>query len=236
MSDRQFTTRRMPAVDPRATDDDLTVSIPAVPISAQPQQPSRYRQVYGRVYELITGDPQDGPHPYVGKTVQTLHQRVHSSRNAHTSPESITKDPWKARILPGRAGYRLIETVYATGDPAEDERTLRRAEAFWIDRLRPTHNQVRPVRPPVHEQAPPKIRPAKRRPALTATARAGRRRMLTFATMAVVATVFFAVQFAQVAWDEPATPWIAAPVCGVGLAWAAYFAARNTVRRIKRKW
>lgn len=238
MSDRRFRTERLPAVDPWAGQDDLTVVIPAVPISDKPQRQSRSREVYGRVYELITGDPRDGPHPYVGKTTQTLHQRVHASRNAHTSPQSIARDPWKARILPGREGYRLLETVYATGDQMADERELRRAENFWMDRLRTKRNDVRPVRPPVHEQLPRTVKSApKREPARRSRAqRAARRRLLTFVALAAVLTTFFATRFAQVAWDQPATPWVAAPVCGTLAAWALYFSARSAVRRISRSW
>lgn len=169
-----------------------------------PQRPAR-RAVYGRIYELITGDPQDGPHPYVGQTVQTIHQRVHGP-GGHTSPASVAKDPWKARVLPGRAGYRLLETVYDTGDPGENQRALDRAEDFWIDRLRTTHNDVRPVRPPVHEPQPP------RRPRTTQTARptpARRRRRRRVPVRWVLLLLTVAAGMALIAWPMLATdrPW-----------------------------
>lgn len=230
MTARQFRTdREAPPVDPWAGYDP-TMELP----TARPATP-RNRQVFGRVYELITADPQDGPHPYVGQTIQTLHQRVHTSRNAHTSAASIAKDPWKARILPGKAGYRLLEIVYATGDKRTDERELDRAEAFWIDRLRTTHNDVRPVRPPLHEQ-PAKAKPNRpaRRP--SKAKRAARVRLLTFATLVALFLLFYGVRFARVPWDNPATPWMAVPIAAALTAWALYFGCRSAVRKIKRGW
>lgn len=226
MTARQFRTdREAPPVDPWAGYDP-TMELP----TARPATP-RNRQVFGRVYELITADPQDGPHPYVGQTTKTIHHRVHGP-GGHTSAESIAKDPWKARILPGKAGYRLLETVYATGDRLADERMLDRAEAYAIDRLGTTHNKVRPIRPPVHEQ-PAKPRP-KARP--RRAKRPGRTRLLTFVTLVALLLVFYGVRFAGVAWDNPATPWVATPIAAVLTAWALYFGCRSAVRKIKRGW
>lgn len=107
--------------------------------------PAARRPVYAYVYELITGDPQDGPHPYVGKA-KDPRERVYGRRpTAHTSRQSVAKDPWKARILPAPHGFRTLETVPATGDPIEDERTLRTAEAYWMRKLKATHNDQRPA-------------------------------------------------------------------------------------------
>lgn len=133
------TVRLQPPVDPWPdARDGFTQPIPVPGV--------RTRRVYGSVYELVTGDPQDGPHPYAGQTTTTIHRRVHGP-GGHTSPESIAKDPWKARILPGAAGYRCLKRIYATDNPGADQVRLDMAEAFAIDELKTTHNQVRPVRP-----------------------------------------------------------------------------------------
>jgi hypothetical protein len=205
------------------------------PPEREPVRPAPRRKVYGYVYELITGDPVDGEHPYVGMTEQTIHQRVHGP-GGHTSRESVARDPWKARIRPGRAGYRCLERVYDTGDPAENDRALRRAEAFWIDRLRPTHNTVRPVRPPAHETQPPKRRPAAPRP----PARRRRRvpaRALVFLFVALTFSLIAgrAVAYVTTAghWS-PAVPWIVGPVVGAFLAWRVFWSAHRSLRKLMR--
>jgi hypothetical protein len=193
-------------------------------------------KVYGRVYELFTTRPDlDGEHPYAGKTRKTIHQRVHGrSSSAHTSAQSIEKDPWKARIRPGKAGYRQLEVVYATGDDAADERELRRAEAFWIDRLNTTHNDVRPVRPPVHRQPAgtgrtarratrPTVRPPSRQQLAERKARArARRRVFAFLFLVVVATYFAAEFVVALRLPWPAAPYVAAPVVGTFAAWPVF--------------
>lgn len=193
-------------------------------------RPAGRRAVYGRVYELITGDPQDGPHPYVGMTTQTIRRRTHGP-NGHTSPASVAKDPWKARILPGPGGVRLLENVYDTGDPAENDRALRRAEAFWIDRLRPTHNEVRPVRPPAHHP-----RPAKR----SARPTVRRARRVTFRHVALLVLIALATYLAarvtlamELPW--PAAPWVVAPAVGVTSGFLAY-ARIHAIGRKARLW
>lgn len=179
------------------------------------------RAVIGFVYELITGNPADGPHPYVGKTTQTIHQRVHG-RNGHASARSVAKDPWKARILPGAAGYRCLEIVRSTGEGEQaDADALRRAEAFWIDKLRPTHNEVRPVRPPKHETQPVKPRRETRVP-LTLGQRRARRRLVMFALLAGVC-VFLAVRLVlamHLPW--PPAPWTIGPATGLFGAWLIF--------------
>lgn len=215
--------------DPWADDPEPTLELPV------PQ--ARDRQIYGRVYELITGDPQDGPHPYVGKTIQTLHQRVHASRSAHTSAASIAKDPWKARILPGAAGYRLLENVYDTGDLAENKRALARAESDWMDRYRTTHNKIRPVRPPVHERPAP-ARPASR-PKVTPAARARRhraeRRIVAFALLFVGAFFLVArvVTEMHLPWSQPAQFATATGVTTL-LTWWAFVTLESGIRRVTR--
>lgn len=129
----------------------------------EPEPVARPRRVYGYVYELVTGDQRDGAHPYAGQTTTTIHRRVHGP-GGHTSPESVAKDPWKARIRPGPAGYRCLKRIYATSDPGSDQVRLDMAEAFAIDELKTTHNKVRPVRPPVTGAPAPRKPPAERAP------------------------------------------------------------------------
>lgn len=205
----------------------MPVSGDGWPVRPMTEVPSA-RRVIGHVYELITGDPQDGEHPYVGYTTQTPHQRVHGP-NGHTSPASIAKDPWKARILPGKAGYRILERVRDTGegDRANDA-ALRRAEAFWIDRLRPTHNDVRPVRPPLHETGPvPLARPrgltAAERERLARRRRA-RRRVIAFAVLAALGTFLAARVVLAMHLPWPAAPWVASPALGMAAAWFVFTA------------
>lgn len=137
--DDEDTVRLRPPVDPWPDAQDGTTQ--PIPVSG-----TRRRRVYGYVYELITGDPRDGLHPYAGQTTETIHQRVHGSRG-HTSAASIAKDPWKARIRPGRAGYRCLKVIYGTDNPGADQVRLDMAEAFAIDELHTTYNDRRPVRP-----------------------------------------------------------------------------------------
>jgi hypothetical protein len=203
---------------------------------APPPAPARRRTVYGYIYELITGDPQDGLHPYVGMTERTIHQRVHGP-SGHTSLESIAMDPWKARIRPGRAGYRCLERVYDTGDPEENDRALRRAEAFWIDRLRSTHNDVRPVRPPLHEPQPRRaVRPTTGR--VVARRRTFSRipaRVYVFLILAASLTGLAARFVLAMHLPWPAAPWVVAPIVGVGFAWRIFWSFHRSARRLMRK-
>lgn len=190
------------------------------------EAPASGRPVIGYVYEIVTGDPRDGEHPYVGKTRNTPHQRVHG-RSGHTSPASIAKDPWKARILAGRAGYRVLEKVRDTGagELANDE-ALRRAESFWIDRLRPTHNEVRPVRPPVHEvsgrPAPRPVRLTEAQIRARLKRRRATRRLVAFVVLAALGT--WLVCRVVLAMDLPwgAAPFVAGPAVGTLLGWFAF--------------
>lgn len=192
------------------------------------ERAAAHREVFGRVYELITGDSQDGPHPYAGQTTQTIHQRVHG-RGGHTSPESIAADPWKARIRPGRAGYRCLKTIYATGNPGADQVRLDMAEAFAIDELRTTYNKQRPIRQPG--------RPAPR----PAQGRIGRRRprrlpgrLLGFLTLAGFFTYLAARVVAGMDLPWPAAPWVVSPMAGVLLGWLTFWKIHRSVRKILR--
>lgn len=191
------------------------------------------RRVIGRVYELILADRSDDRDTYVGKTEGTIHQRVHGKQSsAHTSSESVAKDPWKARILPGRAGYRLLENVYDTGSPAENDCALRRAEAWWIQRMNPRHNDVRPVKPVgQHARATP-VRPAVRR-----TARPRRSIVKPLALLVLVALFTYLSARVLVAMQLPwpAAPWVGAPGAGVILGWYCFEHSHRAARRARRK-
>lgn len=189
----------------------------------------RRRRVFGHVYETILRGQAENEHSYVGKTELTIHQRVHGP-NGHTSPDSVAKDPWKARILPGRAGYRKLEAIRDTGDPAENDRALRRAEAFWIDRLRPEYNLVRPVRPPgdvAHARA--RREPVRRRARRPVPVRAVV--CLVFIVVCVWATAWF-VGAMELPW--PQAPWIVAPTVGGFLGWQAFWRTHRALRRLFR--
>jgi len=192
------------------------------------------RRIHGRIYETIESGQRDGEHRYVGMTEQTLHQRVHASPSAHTSRASVAKDLWKARILPGAAGYRLLENVYDTGDPAENDRALRRAEAFWIDRLRPTRNTVRPVRPPGDRPAPRAKGPTRQEIAEQRRRRRATRRLLAILAIGAFFTYLAArvVIAMQLPW--PAAPWVVAPVVGVAAGWLVFWHLHRAVRKLVR--
>jgi hypothetical protein len=195
------------------------------------------RPIYGYVYETILRGQTDAWHSYVGMTTTTIHQRVHG-RSGHTSAPAVTKDPWKAGILPGRAGYRCLEIVRSTGDCAENERALRRAEAFWIDRLRPVHNDVRPVRPAGEVRRKPTSADASQR---VSARSAPRRRRKPIRARAVLCALIVAVSIALVArfvvlmdlpW--PAAPWVAAPVLGGAFGWTFFWRIHRAWRRLTR--
>lgn len=179
------------------------------------------REVFGHVYELVLAGQADDEHSYVGRTTQTIHQRVHGPRG-HTSAESVRKDPWKREILPGRTGYRQLEVVYATGDGrAADERQLARAEAFWIDRLRPVRNVVRPVRP---------------RATVTAVRRPVRRPLRPYVIVAFMAAFTWLAARLVVAMELPwaAAPWVVAPAAGAVLGWLTFWRLHAMVRKATR--
>jgi hypothetical protein len=204
------------------------------------------RPIYGRVYEVRTSSQPPDSHAYVGKVVAptTVEMRIRgTSASAHMSPSSIAKDPWKADILPGRDGYRVLEVVRMTGDPAEDDRALRRAEAFWIDRLATLYNDVRPVRPATALRPPPiPVRTSRPAPArLTARERnamvyrrRARRRLSMVLAMATLFTYLAARVMIAMALPWPAAPWIVSPVVGIAAAWYLFWRAHRTWRRLAR--
>lgn len=196
------------------------------------------RAIYGRIYELNLRNPDpDEEHPYVGMTTErTLHERVHG-RGGHTSPEEVAKNPWKARILPGRAGYRLLETVYDTGDPVENDRLLRRAESYWIDRLRAKYNKVRPIRP-FGDPLPARPRAARPIVVMTPAQRRRRRsrrlRVASCLMLMATVTMFAARVVAAMELPWPAAPWIASPVIGIVVGWLVFWRMHRAVRKLVR--
>jgi hypothetical protein len=194
------------------------------------------RQPYGYVYELILHGQSDSEHVYVGKCVGSaeaaITRRVHGrSRSAHTSPESIAKDPWKAGVLSGRAGWRKLETVYDCGDEAENDRALRRAEADWIRRLDPSENKVRPVRS--NSRAP--RRPIPRAAVVRRRLAIRRRIRLTFLLLFMAAYTWLAARvIAGMDFPWPQAPWIVSPATGVILGWSTFWYLHRAVRRILR--
>ena len=191
---------------------------------------ARRRPVYGRVYELFTDDPLDGEHPYAGqaKAPKTIAQR----QREHMSPTEVARFPWKARIIPGPRGRRLLETVYATGDARADQAILDQVEAFWIDRLKPTYNIQRPVRRPGD---PPSPRP--RRQASPSRRPAPRRRhpwrvsLFLLVTVPLVLAAGLAVALLHLPW--PWLPFAAAPVLGGPLGWRLTMEILRAGRRLR---
>jgi hypothetical protein len=185
--------------------------------------------VFGYIYETIERGQRDGEHRYVGKTEQTIHERAHG-RAGHTSKASVAKDPWKANILPGRRGYRCLEVVRDTGEGYQaNKRALARAEAFWIDRLRPARNKVRPVRPPSNVPEPAPV--AERAP-LPLPRMSGRR--VVFLLLAAGWTWLLAVPLSAA--HLPAlVPWIACPLLGLMLSWKVMSAVTKRTDRARRR-
>lgn len=193
-----------------------------------PASPAPTRRIYGVVYELVLSGQRTDETSYVGKA-KSMRARMAATGTGHRSPSSIAKDPWKAHILPGRAGYRILERVPATGDKHADEAALRRAESDWIDRRRPTYNDVRPVRPRVHE-AQPRKRPARQQ---RARSRA-RRGWLTLLVVAVLYAIPLANVLSVVLAAWPIAPWIATPVIATMFAWSTVRAFFCFTRRVAR--
>lgn len=194
------------------------------------------RPIYGYVYEVILAGQSDDDHSYVGMTTTTIHRRVHGP-SGHTSVADVARDPWKAGIRPGRDGYRCLEIVRSTGDPVENDRALRRAEAFWIDRLRPLYNDVRPVRPP-GERAPRPRRGRSGRPSTPRRPARRRRRKLgkpiALVLLIAACTYLSARGLLMMELPWPQVPWIGAPVLGVAFGWSAFWRAHRSLRRLFR--
>ena len=204
-------------------------------------RPRSGRPIVGFVYEAILRDQPDGTHAYVGKvmgaTEAAVTERFHGdSASAHTSPESIRAYPWKARILPGRQGYRILERIRDTGDPTENDRAVRRAEVFWIDKLQTQFNVVRPVRPPVTRRAPrPAARPASKPRGRQVRGDGGRHLAVAavLSLIAVYATVIATVLHMGGASGPIA--WVTPPAGAVFLTWRTLLAAERPRRRRRRR-
>lgn len=197
-------------------------------------RPSR-RPVFGWVYELFTDDPRDGEHPYVGqvRAPRTIVQR----KREHQSAGQVDRDSWKARILDGPRGHRLLETVYKTGDDYLDQRELDRVEAFWIDRLKTTHNIQRPARPRAGDPVPARPRGrgrATRRPARRpARRRPFNWRLAVFLMMFLLATAVVARGLVALHLPAPWVPWVLSLPLGAFLAWAGFGRLLKVGRKLK---
>lgn len=188
-------------------------------------------RIYGRVYELLLRGQSPDTHVYVGKVKAptSIKARVFgSSASAHTSPQSIARDPWKAGIV----SYKQLEVVYATGDPTEDDKALRRAEAYWMDRLKTTKNIVRPIRE-AGRATPP--RPTRAVP-VREMARRRRRNGRTFAVLALAVMLTALTARVIVAMDLPwpAAPWVVSPAVGTLAAWHVFWRLHREFRRLTR--
>jgi hypothetical protein len=203
-------------------------------------------RIFGYVYELVLAGQPDDQCSYIGMA-QDMARRMAATGSGHRSPTSIAKDPWKADILPGKAGYRILERVRTTGfGEVDDERALRRAEADWIDRRRPVHNDVRPVQPRTEPQVGPrnligyaspkaKLVSARVTAEQERKARADRRArtraaffLLAFAVFTTLAAWFVGTM--HLPW--PAAPWIVSPVLGVVGAFWLFNAAGSGYRKV----
>lgn len=197
------------------------------------------QEVYAYVYELVTGDPQDGSHPYVGKA-KDPRERVYGRRpTAHTSRQSVAKDPWKARILPAPHGFRVLETVPATGDPIEDERTLRTAEAYWMRKLKATHNDQRPAydsagRPVSRRLTTPRpAAPARRARRTSASRRVQRARGCAFLSL-FLAALFVLIRVCLAGGLSGVSLWVVAPVSALFVAVYAFGRLDRLLARIQK--
>jgi hypothetical protein len=221
------------AVDPWPTAPlaEPTLTIPTV---------SAKGTIYGLVYELVLVGQPDDQTTYIGKArwrgsvARTMAARM----SGHRSARDIARDPWKANIAAGAAGYRILERVRHTGDGASaDDRAVRRAEDDWIDRRRPLYNDVRPVRPRAGSAplpAPPKVRPVRVRRPLTVADRRARRNGWLFAVLSVVIAALTFRVVAAGATPGSAAPWVSAFIAGpIGGGWL-FLSARAKVRRITR--
>lgn len=199
------------------------------------------RPIVGYVYEAILRDQPPGQHAYVGKCMGSTEAAVSRrffgpQASAHTSPESIKRDPWKARILPGRKGYRILERIRDTGlGDRENDLAVRRAESFWIDRLRTTFNDVRPVRPPLTETPPParRSRPAVQRSRRRSRpTRKGPVLLLLLATVTYTAMLGWFIHAMQLPW--PIVTWGLPPALGLLFGFRTLARAVKAQRKIGR--
>jgi hypothetical protein len=225
------------SVDPWAGHDGYTAEMPPVEPAPDPTpapQRNGRRKVFGYVYELFTDDPRDGEHPYAGqvRAPKTIAQR----QREHKSRAEVGRFPWKARIIDGPRGRRLLETVYATGDDYYDQQILDQIEALWIDRLKTTHNRMRPVRPrhgdPLPVRPQEKARPVRRRPASPPRRRVSWR-VKVFLTFTVLLTSAFVIGLSQLDQPYPWLPWALGLPAGVGFGWRGTMSLLHAGRRLK---
>ncbi len=191
-------------------------------------------RLYGVVYELVLTDTPPDVCEYVGKA-RNMKTRMAATGSGHRSARSIAKDPWKARIRPGAAGYRILERVWSTGDDRLDEAALRRAESDWIDRRSAKRNDVRPVRPRVHEAPPRPVKTVPRRTvAQQRAATRARRRGFGFLLLFAAYAGLLARALSATPWPWPPTPWVVSFGAGAFFAWATLWWCVRTARRLSR--
>lgn len=200
----------------------------AAPLPPSGRRPASRTLVYGRVYELFTDDPRDGEHPYAGQV--RAPKTIAARQREHRSAAEVARFPWKARIVDGPRGRRLLETVYATGDDRHDQAILDQVEAFWIDRLRTTHNGARPVRPRHGEALPPRPRETWRPLRKPARRRQWRVGLFAAVTLPLMIAAWLAVTAMAMPW--PWLPYAVAPVVGVPLGWRVTMRVLTAGRRL----
>lgn len=198
-------------------------------------------ELFGFVYEIVLPGQADAEHVYIGKTEGQHESDIVARLREHTRPAEVARCAWKAGIVVGKRGYRILERVYSKGHGyLADDAALRRAEADWIDRRRPTENRVRPVRPratgtPLPRRrasrpTSPRRQPRRRR---NAADRRARRNGWTFLVLVVLLTTLSALRL-HASGVTGGTLWAASPMLGTGGAWFLFITARRTVRRITR--
>lgn len=211
-------------VDPWATMDETLIMPTAVVPVGPGDIPRGGRPIFGRVYELFLVGQPAGTHTYVGQTEQTMSERI----RGHRSARDVARYPWKANLAPGTKAYRVLETVRETGHGARaDLAALKRAEAFWIDRLQPTENRTAPAgRVP---SATPVPRPEMSRPV---GPRRPWGRIVLFVLLAAIVTTLTARVVVAMELPWPWAPWAAAPTVGVLVAWRVLWMLRHAGRQL----
>ncbi len=217
------------AVDPTLFDTE-----PAPQTMAAARR-SMTHPLFGAIY---CGQTATDPDKYVGKSGP---RTARDGRRVQCSPgrrvdEHRTDKPWGGELLPGRAGYRVLEWVEESGHGrAYDEANLRYREALWIQRINPTENSVRPVPVPPEEALQ---RVAVRTQREAARPSGGAARTKPVAWLRTVAFLFWTVLYtAGAAWllalgVVPWLPWVGAPAIGVVLGWTTLWEIRRKYDRL----
>jgi hypothetical protein len=152
--------------------------------------------------------------PKTGRTVQCSPGRRVDEHRA--------KKTWGSEILPGRAGYEVLEWTTASGRGHEyDKAYLRYRQDVWIQRLNPTENDLRPVprhpdlvqRRPVPAPAAPSVRPRRARRSFAWF------RVLSFAFWCVLYASGFGWLFTLTEREAPWVPWVLVPSLALACAW-----------------